>query len=226
MPHVLKIRKNGRTIGTIGPYDNRVDALADAVVLKRPGHTVSVVSVRRNYAQLVAVLGPLIAPFAANMAKGQIKAYLALDPAKQVAFLRKRAWANPLLRLALANETAAAEVARLLAEFLRTGAAEVAIDAMATSVGRRRNPGQSEEMPLIKHEDKLGGPGFLDGAPATQKILLSRAVAERGYRPTLGAILALERTQALKKKHGSALVTLRRWLVKKHGGVGSFGPRS
>ena len=247
MPYSILIKKNGRTYGTLGPYSKRADALADAAALKRPGHGVAVV--RSNPAPVLAAGGrvaiQIIAPYliqaAAKMAKGTVKKYLAMDRKKQIAFLRKSQRFNLTARFALKSDSVANTAALFLDEALRSGAGSALIDS-ATAAARkkagikkaanprnrskaRHRPNRAKKPKWIKHEGKLGGAGFLDKSDLTQKRLLARSVKGHGYRSTLGSIMALERNKTIKRRHGEELAGLRKWLVGKYGGPGSFGPR-
>jgi len=328
MPYTLQIRKNGRVYGTLGPYAKRSDALIDAKALKRPNHSVAILKTRKNYAAVVAALAPFVIPLVAKMAKGQIKYYLALNRKEQVAYLRKKARSNLALRIALRKDATASALAEMVAEALKSGAGDAAIEAAtvaaysktgrkaparknrrnkrptykaarlalwsyfgtqgwklsnprlknlwatspdgrlrlwfkAQSIYTERGPGpwsinnahslthgldirdwsparfyaaigkrypairtnKAKHAPWIKHEGKLGGPGFLSKPDRTQKALLNKAVKKWGYRSTLGSIMVLERNRKINRHYGKKLTELRHWLVKKYGGPGSFGPR-
>jgi hypothetical protein len=247
MPYSILIKKNGRTYGTLGPYAKRADALADAAALKRPGHSVSVLRANPAPALVAAgkvalnMLAPYLIKAAANMAKGTVKKYLAMNRKEQIAFIRKSQRFNPVTRPILASDAAANAAASFLDETLRTGAGDALIDSAAAAAHakagtkkaanprrrskprRRRN--KSKKPAWIKHEGKLGGPGFLGKAERTQKRLLRSAVNKYGYRSTLGSIMVLERNRTIKQRHGKELERLRKWLVGEYGGPGSFGPR-
>jgi hypothetical protein len=79
--------------------------------------------------------------------------------------------------------------------------------------------------PWITRKGKLGGPGFLTKSRSEQKALLDACVAEYGYRSCLGSITVLERSTAIRAKHGKTLAALRGWLKRSYGGAGTFGPR-
>jgi hypothetical protein len=252
MPYSILIKKNGRTYGTLGPYAKRSDALADAAALKRPGHNVSVL--RSNPAPALAAAGkvalqmllPYLIQAAAKMAKGTVKKYLSMNRKEQIAFIRKSNRFNPVVRPVLASNAAANAAAAFLDETLRSGAGDALIDtataaahskAGTTAIKKAANPrrrrsksrsrrNKTRKPDWIKREGKLGGPGFLDKSELAQKRLLTKSVKKHGYRSTLGSIMVLERNRTIKRRHGKELENLRKWLVGKYGGPGSFGPRN
>lgn len=80
--------------------------------------------------------------------------------------------------------------------------------------------------PWITAEGELGQ-GFLTTmSSADRKRSLDNAVRQHGYRTVLGKISALQRSTVLQQKYGDALDEAHEYLVKKHGGPGSFGPQS
>ena len=80
--------------------------------------------------------------------------------------------------------------------------------------------------PWITVEGSLGQ-GFLTTmSSADRKRALDVAVREYGYRTVLGKISVLQRSTVLQQKYGDALDEAHEYLVKKHGGPGSFGPQS
>jgi len=83
-----------------------------------------------------------------------------------------------------------------------------------------------EERPWInpEHAGKLGE-GFLSWPWAKRKAALDNAVQEYGYRSTLGSIMVLERSRAIRARHEETLMHDRRYLVATYGGEGSFGSR-
>ena len=246
MPFTVHIKKNGRTYGTLGPYAKRVDALADAAALKRPGHTVAVMSIQRNSPALVAALAPYVIQIGESLAKNQIKAYLKLDPPGQVAFLRNRFKGNIPIRMALSSDRMAQGAAHMLNEALKSGAGDTLV-TMATGAARakvaaysgpRTNKAKARKQrsrgkaavrrnaAWIKHEGKLGGAGFLGKSRKAQHRLLRQAAEKWGYRSTLGSIMALERSNRIGANQKKTLKGLRRWLVAEYGGPGSFSARA
>ena len=150
MPYTVQILKNGRVYGTLGPYAQRADALADAAVLKRPGLSVSVVGAAaptraNNPAALVRVAVPFLLPLLTSMAKGKIQEFLSLDRPGQIELLRKLARGNPPAKMALSNDTVADMVADALVSALAEGRGEALVDAAALAAStvsknpRRRN---------------------------------------------------------------------------------------
>jgi hypothetical protein len=71
--------------------------------------------------------------------------------------------------------------------------------------------------PWITREGKLGGKGFLSKPRAEQERLLTKCVKGWGYRSCLGSVMVLERSGAIRAKHGRKLAGLRRYLVRKFG---------
>lgn len=91
----------------------------------------------------------------------------------------------------------------------------------------RGKPGRGKKVIKITDPGDLGGPGYLEKSTATRHRLLDACVRRKGYRSCLGKIEAisvfLKNTGTAKQK--ATLVADRRYLVKKYGGPGSFGPR-
>lgn len=149
MPYTVQILKNGRVYGTLGPYAQRADALADAAVLKRPGLSVSVVGAAaptraNNPAAKAAarVAVSFLLPLLTGMVKGKIQEFLSLDRPGQIELLRKLARGNPPVRMALSSDTVADTVADALVLALAEGRGEALVDAAALAVSknpRRRN---------------------------------------------------------------------------------------
>ena len=87
--------------------------------------------------------------------------------------------------------------------------------------GSKSGP-HSLEKPWIRHEGKLGGPGYLSRPMAERHKLLDRCVAKWGYRSCLGSIMVLNRNSALKARYGPVITSDRLYLVNRYGGRGSF----
>jgi hypothetical protein len=149
MPYTVQILKNGRVYGTLGPYAQRADALADAAVLKRPGLSVSVVGAaaptRANNPAAAAatrVAVSFLLPLLTGMVKGKIQEFLSLDRPGQIELLRKLARGSPPVRMALSSDTVADAVADSLVLALAEGRGEALVDTAALAVSknpRRRN---------------------------------------------------------------------------------------
>jgi hypothetical protein len=147
----IKIRKNGNDYGSIGPYQNKADALLDAAALKRPGLDVVVVSppsgsgsgtvpTRANHPALVAAartILPLVLPLITQKVQGRVDEFVAATPERQVEILRKVATFNPPARLFLSDDERAKALAALVAEQLgRHGKELVTVAAsVATTAG-------------------------------------------------------------------------------------------
>ena len=143
MPYTVQILKNGRVYGTLGPYAQRADALADAAVLKRPGLSVSVVGAAaptraNNPAAKAAarVAVSFLLPLLTGMVKGKIQEFLSLDRPGQIELLRKLARGNPPVRMALSSDTVADTVADALVLALAEGRGEALVDAAALAVSK------------------------------------------------------------------------------------------
>lgn len=128
MAFFVKVQKNGKVYGKLGPYAERVDALLDAAALKRPGLKIAVVgassarrapvSTRRNYAQLMAQLAPVLLPIAKKIAKAQADKFMAADQAGRITMIRTFSMTSPALRIMLSNDQAATKAADALASIL------------------------------------------------------------------------------------------------------------
>lgn len=79
--------------------------------------------------------------------------------------------------------------------------------------------------PLIQQKGKLGGAGYTKKSERARHQLLEQCVKRDGYRSCLGRLQVLMMSTAIKGKTRKTLDADKRWLMKKHGGSGSFGAR-
>jgi len=77
----------------------------------------------------------------------------------------------------------------------------------------------------ITRSGKLGGRGFLSKSASTQHSILSKCVKTYGYRSCLGSVMVLSRNRSIDRSHGIKINSLKNWLKKKYGGIGSFRSR-
>ena len=96
------------------------------------------------------------------------------------------------------------------------------------SKGRRARGAEKgpfrKEAPWIEDTGSLGGPGYTKKPVKTRHQILNRCVKNEDYRSCLGKITVLLRNTDLKAATRKTLEADKRWLMKKYGGPGSFGP--
>lgn len=78
--------------------------------------------------------------------------------------------------------------------------------------------------PLITGGTTLGGPGYTKKAEATRHRLLNECVKKFGYRSCLSKLQAVLISTAIKPVTRKVWTADKKWLMKKYGGPGSFGP--
>lgn len=99
-----------------------------------------------------------------------------------------------------------------------------------------RSHNRSRKKPWIREEGSLGE-GFLTSMSfAEQKKALARAMTqekkehggdyEGAYRSTLGKVMVLNRSRALRRKYGDEIDRIRDWFVKEYGRDSKRWPRA
>lgn len=129
--HTIRIKKNGRVYGELGPYARRADALADAAALRRPGITVSVRSAatkpvlsaayRANNPAVAALLEQAALQFVQDSAKSKLREYSNADAKGKVALLRKT-FKYTAIGFALRSDRVANLAMRLIDSAIASGA--------------------------------------------------------------------------------------------------------
>ncbi len=84
----------------------------------------------------------------------------------------------------------------------------------------RRPPPKKWIKGAIKRPGKLGGKGFMSKSVEQQHRILNGCVSRYGYRSCLGSVMLLHNINTGQKRQ--RMVTLKNWLVREHGGPGSF----
>ncbi len=83
-----------------------------------------------------------------------------------------------------------------------------------------------KEAPWIEDTGSLGGPGYTKKPAKTRHQILDRCVRKEDYRSCLGKIMVLLRSTQLKAATRKTLEADKKYLMKKYGGPGSFGPEA
>ena len=84
----------------------------------------------------------------------------------------------------------------------------------------RRPPPKKWIKGAIKRPGKLGGKGFMSKSVDQQHRIMNSCVGRYGYRSCLGSVMLLHNINTGQKRQ--RMVTLKNWLVREHGGPGSF----
>ena len=85
-------------------------------------------------------MAPLAIDLGTRLLKGKSDAFKRAGKEERIRLLRKMARSSVPLRLALANDAAAAEVSDLIAQFLKTGADDAALQVAGHALAPRQNP--------------------------------------------------------------------------------------
>lgn len=93
---------------------------------------------RANSPALAAALAPVVTDLGTRLLKGKSDAFVRAGKAERIRLLRKMARSSVPLRLALANDAAAASVSDAIAQFLKAGGDDIALNVAAQRVS---NPG-------------------------------------------------------------------------------------